>query len=107
MQNDETFEVTVRDFLMSTDTMARFEALTVKQFNGLYGCIYCFHPGNVSNDTNTVYLFLKTSIPINEASKNLEEFLKEFQSLYVDDNMMYNVHLLEHLAKCVKDCGPL
>lgn len=60
--------------------------------------------------SEAIFTFLKTSIPINEfnkASKNLDLFVVQFQKLYGEENMVFNVHLLKHLAKCVKDCGPL
>lgn len=37
----------------------------------------------------------------------LKTFIADFQKLYGEHNMVYNVHLLEHLPKCVRDSGPL
>lgn len=57
-----------------------------------------------------IYIFLKTNISATEfkkGSENLKTFVHRFQILYDPENMMYNVHLLEHLPQCVKDCGPL
>lgn len=60
--------------------------------------------------SEAIFIFLKTSISateFNKASKKLKVFVTQFQNLYGKENMMYNVHLLKHLAQCVKDCGPL
>lgn len=59
--------------------------------------------------SEAIFIFLKSKITPSEfekASNNLKKFVKDFQTLYGEHNMMYNVHLLEHLPKCVKDCGP-
>lgn len=53
---------------------------------------------------------MKTNISPTEfrkASDNLHEFVKKFEVLYGKETMVYNVHLILHLAKCVEDCGPL
>lgn len=39
--------------------------------------------------------------------QNLSRFVDEFEILYGPINMTYNVHLLNHLTKCVENCGPL
>lgn len=36
---------TVRLILMSTDTPARCKVLAMTQFNGYFGCTFCYHPG--------------------------------------------------------------
>lgn len=59
--------------------------------------------------SEAIFIFLKTKITPAEylkASNNLKKFVIDFQTLYGEENMMHNVHLLSHLAKCVKDCGP-
>lgn len=265
-ENGKTYDITVRGLLMSADTIAKCKVLQMKQFNGLCGCTYCLHPGNVSNDpknrkyhlpsdgidypsrthsstidflkqflttgettfgvkgisplvalkdydlirgtvidymhcvllgvvclllnlwfdsenhfqkyyitprgaevvnknmkgihplksfsrrprsiedkaywkanefrswllyyaipclkgtlkdvylhhfvllSESIFILLQTSISpaeFNKASKNIKEFVKRFQYLYGKDNMVYNVHLLTHLAECVRNCGPL
>lgn len=60
--------------------------------------------------SEAIFLFLKTEITpadFTTAAKDLKEFVDQFESCYGKSNMMYNVHLLEHLPKCVTDCGPL
>lgn len=60
--------------------------------------------------SEAVFIFLKSKITpsdFKKASDLLKLFIEDFQRLYGDHNMMYNVHLLEHLPKCVTDCGPL
>lgn len=60
--------------------------------------------------SEAIFIFLKASISPEDyqrASKNLMKFHDDFEKLYGKENMMPNVHLLEHLPKCVKDCGPI
>lgn len=35
------------------------------------------------------------------------QYVTEFQALYGEKNMHYNIHLLLHIGKCVKLMGPL
>lgn len=60
--------------------------------------------------SEAIFIFLKSEITTKEyekASKNLNKFVDDFQKIYGEENMVHNVHLLKHLAKCVQDCGPL
>lgn len=60
--------------------------------------------------SEAIFIFLKSTITPSDfqrASNNLIKYVKEFQSLYGEENMVHNVHLLEHLASCVKHCGPM
>lgn len=60
--------------------------------------------------SEAIFIFLKSKITPSDylkASNNLCKYVKDFQNLYGEENMMHNVHLLEHLPKCVKDCGPI
>lgn len=41
------------------------------------------------------------------AKQHLHSFVDEFEMLYGESNMVFNVHLLRHLADCVKFIGPL
>lgn len=55
-------------------------------------------------------IFLNDSISlemIKQARLMVVEFLVEFQKLYGEKNMNYNVHLLWHLADTVENWGPL
>lgn len=59
--------------------------------------------------SEAIFIFLKSKITPSDytkATENLRKFVVEFEKLYGEENMMYNVHLLEHLPECVKDCGP-
>lgn len=42
-----------------------------------------------------------------KADKLLKKFHLRFNSLYGTQQMVYNVHLISHLADCVRNCGPL
>lgn len=60
--------------------------------------------------SEAIFIFLKTKITqtdLKKASQNLRKFVVDFEKYYGEENMVYNVHLLEHLPKCVVDCGPL
>lgn len=60
--------------------------------------------------SEAIFIFLKckiTTLEHEKASNNLEKFVKDFQKLYGEENMMHNVHLLKHLSKCVVKCGPI
>ncbi len=60
--------------------------------------------------SEAIFIFLQTNISkteFNKASRNLKVFVTNFAKLYGEENMMYNVHLLEHLSECVESCGPL
>ena len=57
-----------------------------------------------------VYLLTKSSITrsdINSANACMLKFINDFQQLYGETNMSYNVHQLGHLTQTVIDWGPL
>ena len=57
-----------------------------------------------------VFLLTKTSITqsnLNHANASLTKFVYEFQQLYGEVHMSYNVHQLTHLTQTVIDWGPL
>lgn len=57
-----------------------------------------------------IWIFLTTNITTNDykkADSKLSQFVAEFEKLYGVANMVYNVHLISHLANCVMNCGPL
>ena len=59
---------------------------------------------------DAIATLLKASISkaeIQHAAQLLIEFTVEFKVLYKLENMSYNVHLCEHLAESVVNCGPL
>lgn len=60
--------------------------------------------------SSSIYTLNKTSISDEElksADDNLQKFVKEYQELYGANRMTMNVHLLTHLAMCVRNLGPL
>lgn len=44
---------------------------------------------------------------LEEAKLNLLSFAENFENLYGEFNMVYNVHMITHLPDCVKYLGPL
>lgn len=44
---------------------------------------------------------------LQRAKQLLDSFVDEFETLYGESSMVFNVHLLKHLADCVKFIGPL
>lgn len=44
---------------------------------------------------------------LQEAKQSLSSFVNNFEVLYGESNMVFNVHLLKHLADCVHSIGPL
>lgn len=59
---------------------------------------------------SVVYTFLRDSVShkeIDDGNRILHSFVKQFQTLYGERNMRFNVHLLLHLGRCVSRCGPL
>lgn len=44
---------------------------------------------------------------LDEAEALLNSFVDDFEILYGETHMVYNVHLLKHLSSCVKFIGPL
>lgn len=60
--------------------------------------------------SDSIYLLLKEKISeddIQTAEFKLRSFVLQFEELYGSKNMTYNVHLMSHIANCVKNCGPL
>lgn len=60
--------------------------------------------------SEAIFILTKTNISASDfekASANLRKFIIQYQEYYGIENMVYNVHLLSHLADCVKNCGPL
>ena len=59
---------------------------------------------------SAMFNLLKGSISmtmIDEADIKLQEFVSQTARLYGTENMSYNIHTLLHLAKAVRNCGPL
>lgn len=76
----------------------------------LTGILKPMYLDHLSLLSESLFIFLKTRITDadhKKASDNLRKFVVDFQKYYGEENMVYNVHLLEHIPKCVTDCGPL
>lgn len=60
--------------------------------------------------SSAVYLLSKSRISrieLNVARGKLEQFVRDFQNMFGQKEMVMNVHLLTHIAKCVEVSGPL
>lgn len=58
----------------------------------------------------SVFILSKSNIHVDEvekAGKMLEKFVKEFESLYGNQHVTMNVHLLRHIAVAIINSGPL
>lgn len=44
---------------------------------------------------------------LNDAEKNLNQFVSEFETLYGRGKVTLNIHSLKHLTECVRQLGPL
>jgi hypothetical protein len=65
---------------------------------------------NFMNFSQAIFIFDKEVITYTEfyiASKKVYEFLQEFEKLFGEGAMKYNVHLLSHLPTCVLKLGPI
>lgn len=60
--------------------------------------------------SSAIYILLKESISdadFNLAKIKLEQFVKQFEVLYGQDNVTMNIHMIKHIPKAVNDNGPL
>ena len=60
--------------------------------------------------SRAAYILNKDSIPLRELQEVrllLAEYIKNFQTLFLIENMSFNVHLLNHLVDTVENWGPL
>lgn len=76
--NNVCHEVTVRGFLMTTDSAARCKALKMKQYNGKCGCTYCFHPGNAEEGAKVRKFYFDQNDYCLRTHANTLELIKEF-----------------------------
>lgn len=59
---------------------------------------------------DATHILCSTHISLNmvdEAEHLLHTFCNDFENLYGEINTVFNVHLLRHLAECVRNIGPL
>lgn len=76
----------------------------------LPGCVQDVYVKHVRLLSAALYIFLKAKIThqeIDEAENKLLQFVQQHQKLFGEESMVMNVHLLKHLAECVRDLGPL
>jgi hypothetical protein len=60
--------------------------------------------------SNSIYIFLQTEISKEQflqAEENLRQFVKGFKDLYGESYVKFNIHILLHLSKKIRDSGPL
>lgn len=60
--------------------------------------------------SDAMFIFSKTHISradFRDASAKLMKFTTQYEKYYGLENMVYNVHLLDHIPECVDNCGPL
>ena len=50
----DCYTLNIRTHSFIADLPARAAFLNIKQFNGYYGCLNCFHPGEYSDTFNKV-----------------------------------------------------
>jgi hypothetical protein len=75
--------------------------------NGILPKVYLDHFLLLSN---AIYTFLQSEISeaqFVQAENDLLRFVNAFEDLYGEAKVKYNVHSLLHIAKKVRDCGPL
>lgn len=74
---------------------------------GLVPNVYVEHVRLLSAAT---YILLKSTITrqeIDEAEKMLHRFVAQHEQLFGKENMVMNIHLLKHLAHCLRSLGPM
>lgn len=49
--DDLKLSFSLRAIIFSADTPAKAKVLNCMLFNGYFGCPYCLHPGNMTNET--------------------------------------------------------
>lgn len=72
-------------------------------------CIYRYL-NNFTKLVDAIHIFTSNCITVDLFEKGralLDEFVDEFEDLYGGINMVFNIHLLQHIAMCVKKNGPL
>lgn len=76
----------------------------------LEGCVPDVYLQHVRLLSSVIYTLLKSSITyeeIDDAETMLHIFVAQHQQLFGKEHMVMNVHLLKHLAKSVRELGPL
>lgn len=93
-----------------------WKANEFKNFLLFYGvsCLYDILNKDFLNHfvllSEAIFLLLQESVTNSDlelANQKLTKFLLNFQNLYGEKNMNYNIHLLSHISNCVRNCGPL
>lgn len=68
------------------------------------------HVKHLAKLSSAVYIYNKDSISAHEleqARRLINDYVKEFQDTFGEENMRYNIHLLMHLPDIVQNWGPL
>lgn len=85
------FEIVVRGIHMSCDTPARCKVLTMKQFNGSFGCTYCLHPGTIdiksANNNRKYSIFPKYEYP----PRTHEDTVKLMNDFYISGEAIQGI----------------
>jgi hypothetical protein len=87
-----------RDFLLFFGIVALKNVLKEEYYN------------NFKLLSEGIYTFCKeefTQSEFLEASEKLIKFVLEFENLYEESNMRYNIHIITHIPSCVLHLGPL
>lgn len=77
-ENGNTYDVIIRAFIISTDTMAKPKLMAMKQFNGKYCCPYCLHPGNTKGDPKDRKYHLSVNGYASRTHASTVEFMQQF-----------------------------
>lgn len=76
----------------------------------LYGVLPKKYINNFILFSNSIYDLSRNEVSlqsIEKANKQLEKFANDFEVLYGKSNVTINIHLIRHLATCVRNLGPL
>jgi predicted HAD superfamily hydrolase len=58
------FNLNIRCHSFFADLLARAAFLNIKQFNGYYGCLNCFHPGEYDQASSKLIFKPKDNVPL-------------------------------------------
>lgn len=83
-------------------------------FHYFYPCVIGILPKKYLDNfmllSTCIFQLLDTHLTdktIEKVEQQLKRFVREFQKLYGEENMYFNVHVLTHLAECAKNFGAL
>lgn len=76
----------------------------------LAGCVPDVYVQHIRLLSAATYILLQSTITFEELAKSkqmFDQFVTQHQQLFGVENMVMNVHLLKHIADCVRALGPL